>query len=268
MSCAPSPARPAAARRGGPLILGYAVAAYLFSFAVLVYAAGFLANVGVPAGMDGSARSGWPAAAFTDLALVAVFAAQHSVMARPWFKRRWTAVVPESAERATYVLCSGLALGLLEWLWRPMGDTVWRASGPGRAALLACAAAGWALAIGATFAISHTDLFGLRQAWLHARGARYRSPPFTERGLYRRVRHPLMSGFLVIIWATPVMTIGHLAFAAAVTGYILVGIRLEERDLIRGLGDAYRRYRARVPALIPVHGPVSAKKSNHQGNAT
>jgi protein-S-isoprenylcysteine O-methyltransferase Ste14 len=213
-------------------------------------------------------QPGGPAAIAVDLALVALFGVQHSVMARPWFKRRWTAVVPEPAERATYVLCSGLALALLEWQWRPVGGTIWRLSGAGRIALLACAAAGWALALGATFAISHTDLFGLRQARLHARGARYEPLPFTEAGLYRRVRHPLMSGFLIIIWAAPVLTVGHLAFAAALTGYILIGIRLEERDLLRGLGEAYRRYRAAVPSLIPVRGPVTGKKSNQQRNAT
>jgi len=235
---------------------------------VLGYAAGFLADVGVPAGMDAPAHSGWPAAIAIDLALVALFGVQHSVMARPWFKRRWTRLVPEPAERATYVLCSGAALALLAWQWQPVGGTIWRVSGAGRIAVLACAAAGWALALGATFAISHTDLFGLRQARLHARGARYEPPPFTEGGLYRLVRHPLLTGFLIVIWATPVLTVGHLAFAAALTGYILIGIRLEERDLLRGLGEAYRRYRAAVPALIPVRGLVTGNKGNQQRKVT
>jgi methanethiol S-methyltransferase len=207
--------------------------------------------------MDAPAHSGWLAAVAIDLALLALFAVQHSVMARPWFKRRWTRLVPEAAERATYVLCSAVVLALLDWLWLPVGGTIWHASGAGRAALVACCAVGWVVVFGATFAVSHTDLFGLRQARMLAS---YRPPPFTEGGLYRHVRHPLMTGFLIVIWVAPVMTIGHLLFAAAVTGYILVGIRLEEGDMVRGMGEAYRRYRARVPAFIPVRGAVSASK--------
>jgi protein-S-isoprenylcysteine O-methyltransferase Ste14 len=192
-----------------------------------------------------------PLAVAIDVLLLVLFAVQHTVMARPWFKRRWASVVPAPAERATFVLCASLLLALLFWLWRPVRGTVWSLSGPGAGVLLAVYAAGWAVTVSSTFLISHVDLFGLRQAYLHARGVRYRPPPFTERGLYRRIRHPLMAGFVVAFWSAPTMTIGHLLFAATATGYILVGIALEERDLKLSLGQAYTSYQARVPALIP-----------------
>ena len=186
-----------------------------------------------------------------DLLLLSLFAVQHTVMARSRFKRAWTRLVPEPAERATFVLAASLTLALLFWQWQPVGGTVWDLSGPGAAALRAVYAAGWLLVLTATFAVSHADLFGLRRACLHLRGVRYTAPPFTERGLYRRVRHPLMTGFVVVFWAAPEMTAGHLLFAAAATGYILVGITFEERDLRRHLGAAYTAYAARVPALVP-----------------
>ena len=142
------------------------------------------------------------------------------------------------------------------WGWRPVDGTVWALSGPGAAALFAVQLLGWALALSSTFMISHFDLFGLRQSYLRARGAGYRPVPFTERGLYSRIRHPLMSGFVIVFWAAPAMTVGHLLFAAAATGYILVGIAFEERDLLTELGEEYGSYRARVPALIPVLIPA------------
>jgi protein-S-isoprenylcysteine O-methyltransferase Ste14 len=172
-------------------------------------------------------------------------------MARPGFKRWLTRVVPGPAERATFVLAASLTLALLFWAWRPVGGAVWTLSGPAAAVLLAVQLAGWAVAISSTFMISHFDLFGLRQAWLHLRGTGYTPPAFTERGLYRRIRHPLMAGFVIVFWAAPVMTAGRLLFAAAATGYILAGIWFEERDLVRSLGPAYAAYLARVPALIP-----------------
>jgi protein-S-isoprenylcysteine O-methyltransferase Ste14 len=241
------------------LILGYAAAGYAAFLAVLGYAIGFFAGVVVPKGIDQGPRSPWPLAVAIDLLLLLLFAAQHTVMARPWFKRRWTRLVPVPAERATYVLFASLLLALLFWQWRPVGGTVWHLSGPAAGVLLAVYAAGWAVAVGSTFIIDHFDLFGLRQAYLHARGAAYRPPPFTERGLYRWVRHPLMTGFLIIFWAAPVMTAGHLLFAAAATGYILLGITFEERDLRRNLGEAYRAYHDRVPALAPALRPRSQR---------
>jgi methanethiol S-methyltransferase len=235
----------------GLIIAVYAVTVYLLFLAVLGYAVGFFGDFGVPKEIDQGPRMVVPAAAAIDLLLLLLFAVQHTVMARPWFKRRWTRYVPAPAERTTFVLAANLVLALLFWLWRPIGGTVWSLSGPGAGALRAVYAAGWAVAISSTFLISHSDLLGLRQAWLYARRIRYSPPPFTERGLYSRVRHPLMAGFLVIFWSAPTMTAGHLLFAAAATGYILAGIAFEEHDLIQSLGGTYHAYRARVPALIP-----------------
>src|SRR5262249_30189685 len=251
------PARPAAAGRApparlpAPVIVLYAAATYLLFLGVLGYALGFFAGVGVPKGIDQGPRAAVPVAAGIDVLLLLLFAVQHTVMARPWFKRRWARIVPAPAERAAFVLAASLALVLLFWLWRPIGGTVWSLPEPGAAVLWAGYAAGWAVAISSTFLISHFDMFGLRQAWLHARHAGYSPPPFTERGLYRRIRHPLMAGFLIVFWAAPTMTAGHLLFAATATGYILAGIASEEPDLMQRLGEPSAAYRPRVPALIP-----------------
>jgi methanethiol S-methyltransferase len=233
------------------IIVMYAAAVYLIFLAVLGYAVGFFAGSGVPKGIDQGPRAAVPVAVVIDLLLLSLFAVQHTVMARPWFKRRWTRIVPEPAERATFVLAASLVLALLFWLWRPIGGTVWKLPGPGADLLWAVYAAAWAMAVGSTFLISHCDLFGLRQAWLHARHVRYSAPPFTKRGLYRRIRHPLMAGFVIIFWSAPTMTAGHLLFAATATGYIGAGIAFEEHDLIQSLGGTYTAYRARVPALVP-----------------
>jgi protein-S-isoprenylcysteine O-methyltransferase Ste14 len=233
------------------LILGYAAAVYGLFLAVLVYAVGFFAGFAVPKDIDAGVRSGWPLALAIDVGLLALFAVQHTVMARSWFKRWLTRVLPGPAERATFVLGATLVLALLFWAWRPVGGEIWNLSGPAYAVIFAVQLAGWAVALSSTFMISHFDLFGMRQAWLHLRGTGYTPPAFTERGLYRRVRHPLMTGFVIVFWAAPVMTAGHLLFAAAATGYILAGIWFEERDLVRSLGPAYAAYLASVPALIP-----------------
>jgi methanethiol S-methyltransferase len=257
MSQATNPARlPVAglaqpAKTPAPIVVVYAAAVYLLFLAVLGYAVGFFAGAGVPKGIDQGPRAAVPVAAGIDLLLLLLFAVQHTVMARPWFKRRWARIVPAPAERATFVLAASLALVLLFWLWRPIGGTAWELPEPGAAVLWAGYAAGWVLAVSSTFLISHSDMFGLRQAWLHARRAGYRPPPFTERGLYRRIRHPLMAGFLIIFWSAPTMTAGHLLFAATATGYILAGIAFEEHDLRQSMGETYAAYRARVPALIP-----------------
>jgi len=264
----PTGRRPGPRAVPAPLILGYAAAAYLVFLAVLVYAIGFFAGAGVPKGIDQGPRSAWPLAVAIDLLLLVLFAVQHTVMARPWFKRRWTRLVPVPAERATFVLFTSLLLALLFWQWRPAGGTVWHLPGPAADAVLALYAAGWVLALGSTFMINHFDLFGLRQAYLYARGAAYRPPPFTERGLYRWIRHPLMAGFVVIFWAAPVMTAGHLLFAAAATGYILLGIRFEDHDLRRDLGEPYRAYRRRVPALVPALRSRSRRGIPSQGGRT
>jgi protein-S-isoprenylcysteine O-methyltransferase Ste14 len=270
MACTRQSARPRPAGGHPPspgiralLILGYAATVYVLSLAVLGYAAGFFADVGVPTGIDQGILSPWPAAVAIDAGLLLLFAVQHTVMARPWFKRRWTRLVPAPAERATFVLCASLALALLFWLWRPVGGTVWHLVGPDAGAVLAAYTAGWAVAVSSTFMICHFDLFGLRQAYLHARGAGYRPPSFTERGLYRHIRHPLMAGFVIVFWAAPTMTLGHLLLAAAATGYIGLGIAFEERDLRLDLGDAYRSYQARVPALIPGVRPRSRRSTEN-----
>jgi methanethiol S-methyltransferase len=261
MSGVTKPARPGVAPRRARravlpappalIVVVYAAAVYLFMLAVLGYTVGFLAGFAVPKGIDQGPRTAAPVAVAIDLLLLVLFAVQHTVMARPWFKRRWTRIVPAPAERTTFVLAASLALALLFWLWRPVGGTVWNLSGPGADVLWAGYAAGWVLVVSSTFMISHFDLFGLRQAWLQARGARYSPLPFTQRGLYGRIRHPLMAGFVIVFWSAPVMTVGHLLFAIAATSYILVGIAFEERDLIESLGGSYAAYRARVPALIP-----------------
>ncbi len=265
---------PAAARPSSPasipalLTVGYAAAVYLFFLAVFGYAVGFFAGVGVPKGIDQGTGSAVPLAVAIDLPLLLLFAVQHTVMARPWFKRRWTSIVPAPAERATFVLCASMVLALLFWLWRPIRGTLWSLSGPGADVLWAGYAAGWAVALSSTFLISHSDLFGLRQAYLQARRVRYRPPPFTERGLYRRIRHPLMAGFVVIFWAAPTMTIGHLLFAVGATGYILAGIAFEEHDLKLSLGETYICYQARVPALIPRPAAWSARRTENEREKT
>ena len=247
-----------------PIIAVHAAAVYLVFLAVLGYAAGFFAGAGVPKGIDQGPRAAVPVAVGIDLLLLSLFAVQHTVMARPWFKRRWTRIVPEPAERASFVLAASLVLALLFWQWRPVRPIVWNLPEPGAGALWAAYAAGWAVAVSSTFLISHSDLFGLRQAWQHARRATYSPPPFTERGLYRRIRHPLMAGFLIIFWAVPTMTAGHLLFAATATGYILAGIAFEEHDLRQSLGETYAAYRARVPALIPRPFPRHPAMDNRQ----
>jgi protein-S-isoprenylcysteine O-methyltransferase Ste14 len=243
----PDTARPAARRA----TVAYATAVYAFFLAVFAYAVGFFADAGVPRSIDHGPRSPAPAAIGADLLLLALFAGQHTVMARPWFKRAWARLVPAVAERSTFVLAASLVLALLFWQWRPVRGTAWDLSGSAAAVVLTVYSAGWLLVLAGTFAVSHADLFGLRQALAPARGRPYTAPPLTERGLYRHVRHPLMAGFVVVFWAAPVMTAGHLLFAVAATGYILVGIAFEERDLRRSLGEAYAAYARRVPALVP-----------------
>ena len=240
-----------APRPGGVPALVYAVSVYLLFVAALCYAVGFFADIAVPKGIDGSPGGSAPVAAVVDVLLLLLFAVQHTVMARPWFKRAWTRLVPVAAERATFVLCSVLVLALLFWLWRPIGGSVWHVPGWAAWALWVVYASGWLIGIGSTFLISHLDLFGVRQAYLPARGRAYRPLPFVERGLYRLIRHPLMAGFVIVFWAAPAMTTGHLLFAAVATAYIVVGIRFEERDLARELGEPYQEYRAHVPALVP-----------------
>jgi protein-S-isoprenylcysteine O-methyltransferase Ste14 len=229
----------------------YGVAAYATFLGTFLYAAAFVGNLGVPKSLDGPPVGSFGGALAIDLALLGLFAVQHSVMARPAFKRRWTRIVPEPLERSTYVLASSVALILLFWLWRPLGGVVWNVEDPvGRALLHAGFAFGWLLVLVTTFLIDHFDLFGLRQVWLHLRGRPYTPLVFRTPGPYRLVRHPLYVGWLFAFWSTPTMTATHLLFAVITTAYILIAIRFEERDLMAAHSE-YSSYRSRVPMLIP-----------------
>ena len=230
----------------------YGVVCYAVFFGTFLYAIGFVGNVAVPKSLDSERVVPLAEALLVNLGLLGLFAVQHSVMARPAFKRVWKRVIGESVERSTYVLASSLALLVLFWQWRSIGGVVWEVEDPvGRFVLYAVFAAGWLIVLTSTFLINHFDLFGLRQVWLHLRGKPYAPIPFRTPGPYRWVRHPLYVGWLLAFWATPTMTVAHLVFAIATTGYILTAIQLEERDLVDAFGDEYRRYRDDVPMLVP-----------------
>lgn len=233
------------------LAFTYGLASYAIFLATFVYAIGFVGNVAVPKSMDSGADAPLAVALAIDLGLLLVFAAQHSLMARPAFKRAWTRIVPVAIERSTYVLASSLALGLLFAEWRPIGGVVWQIDGSAALLLHTVGAAGWLTILASTFLIHHFDLFGLRQVWLHLRGHPYTPLAFRTPGPYRWVRHPLYVGWLLAFWATPTMTTAHLLFALGTTAYILGAIRLEERDLLAAHGESYRRYREAVPMLVP-----------------
>ena len=230
----------------------YGVVCYVIFFGTFLYAVGFIGGFATPTTLDGPATLPPLTALAINAGLLALFAVQHSVMARPWFKARWTRVVPVPIERSTYVLLSSLALILLFAYWQPMGGVVWSVSDPiARVVLYGLFAFGWLLVLVATFLINHFDLFGLRQVWLYLIGRPYTSPSFGTPLLYRMVRHPLYVGWFFAFWMTPTMTVAHLVFAVATTIYILLAIQFEERDLVTYHGQAYEEYRRRVPMLIP-----------------
>ncbi|HKI18493.1 MAG TPA: hypothetical protein VKA15_11465 [Isosphaeraceae bacterium] len=234
------------------LALAYGLLSYLVFLASFLYAIGFVGNLLVPKSID-SGVSGPPAIAFAaDVLLLGLFAVPHSVMARQWFKRRWTQIIPLAVERSTYVLVSSLLLGLLFWQWLPIPSVLWDVTNPkGRFFLHVVFWVGWAIVLLSTFLISHFDLFGLRQVYLHASARPYTPLGFKYRSLYRYVRHPIMLGFLLAFWATPTMTAGHLLFAGATTAYILIALQLEERDLVGFHGEQYRAYQQQVRMLLP-----------------
>jgi methanethiol S-methyltransferase len=263
--------RPAGSTAGGVLTATYGAAVYVIFLVVFLYLIGFVAdadfkvgNVHVVGksidrgGIGDGART--VAAVVIDTALLALFAVQHSLMARAAFKRQLARIVPPSAERSTYVLASSICLIALVAWWHPMTGDVWRVSGePWRALLIAVGLGGWAIVLLSTFLIDHFDLFGLRQVFARLRGRQLPEHDFATPLLYRAVRHPIYLGFLTAFWATPSMTLGHLLFAVATTGYILLAVRFEERDLIRVFGQQYRDYRRRVPMLIPGLGHYSRR---------
>ena len=229
----------------------YGVFCYLVFFATFLYGIGFIGNLRVPKSIDSGPQIPLVEALAINLALLAVFALQHSVMARPWFKNAWTKFVPKVVERSTYVLFSSLALLLLFWKWEPMGGVVWSVNSLyGYFAIQVLYCLGWLTVLVTTFLINHFDLFGLRQVWLHLLGKPYTALEFRTPGPYKLVRHPLYVGWLMVFWSAPVMTVAHLVFAVMTTAYILVAIQFEERDLVRAHGE-YAEYRKRVPMIIP-----------------
>lgn len=233
-------------------VIGYGIVSYLAFLVAFLYAIAFVGNFAVPRTVDSGIAAPTSEAVLVNVLLLSVFAIQHSVMARIWFKRLWTRIVPQVIERSTYVLLASLALFLLYWQWRTMPAIVWDVeSTAGRVILWALFWLGWATVFASTFMINHFDLFGLRQVWLNWRGRPYSELGFRTVMFYRVIRHPIMAGFIVAFWATPTMTAGHLLFAAVSTAYILVAIQLEERDMIEMMGDQYRDYRHRVGMLAP-----------------
>jgi methanethiol S-methyltransferase len=236
----------------------FGTAAYLLFGVAFLYAIGFVTGLVVPKGIDDGTAVPAVEALIVNLVLMSLFAVQHSVMARKPFKRWWTQFVPHSVERSVYVLFSSLALILLFWQWRPMPAIVWQLTDPAAAmAIMALSFAGWLLVLASTFLINHFELFGLHQVIVNLAGRTMPEPRFRTPLFYKIVRHPLYLGFIVAFWAAPVMTVGHLLFAAVTTAYIFVGIFLEERDLVAQFGEQYQRYRAQVGMLIPYRRKAS-----------
>lgn len=242
------------------LCLAYGFVAYggfLIAFAYLI---GFVGDLGVPKSVNAGGEVNGLFALAVDLTLIALFGLQHSLMARSGFKRWLAEFLPRSVERATFVLATTVVLTLLFVLWQPIPADIWVAEGVAAGLLLACFWLGWLTVAGSTLLTGHFEFVGLKQVWLAFRRRRADPPPFVTRFLYRFVRHPMYTGLLLALWMTPRMTVGHLLFAAGMTGYLLIGMHLEERDLVRHYGRRYRAYQRRVPALIPRPGPPVARR--------
>jgi protein-S-isoprenylcysteine O-methyltransferase Ste14 len=246
----------------------YGVVCYAVFFGTFLYAIGFIGGFGVPTTLDGPRQGSLAQGIAINAALLGLFAVQHSVMARRWFKERWTRIVPPPLERSTYVLLSSLALIVLFWQWRPLGGAVWSVEDPmGRAVLQGLFGLGFLLVLVATFLINHFDLFGLRQVWLYLLDKPYTKLHFGTPLFYRFVRHPLYVGWFFAFWATPTMTYAHLLFAMATTAYILIAIQFEERDLVHEHGEAYENYRRQVPMLVPFTRSAARASLQRAGTA-
>jgi len=230
----------------------YGIIAYLIFFGTFCYAVGFVSSLLVPKHIDSAPESPLGYALLVNAALLGLFAIQHSVMARPAFKRWWTRFVPEPIERSTYVLLASLCLILLFWYWQPMGGLIWNVQSEAiRILLIAISLFGFTIVLVSTFLINHFDLFGLRQVWFYATGKTYTSLPFRTPFFYQYVRHPLYLGFMIAFWSTPTMTVAHLFFAIMTTGYMLVAIQFEEHDLVNHFGSSYSEYKRSLPMLLP-----------------
>jgi len=241
----------------------YGLVCYLIFFVTLLYAIAFVGNIIVPKSVDTGLAAPLTEALIVDTLLLSLFAIQHSVMARQWFKRAWTKIVPKPVERSTYVLLASLVLLLLFWQWHPMTTVIWDVQNPvGRIFLQALFWIGWGQVFISTALVDHLGLFGLRQVHRYLKRQPEEAPPFKTPGLYKVVRHPLYLGFIIAFWSTPHMTLGHLFFAAVCTAYILVAIQFEERDLLSYYGDTYRQYRKEVSMIFPWRRPRKAANSS------
>jgi methanethiol S-methyltransferase len=245
----------------------YGVLAYLAFLVAILYLIGFVGNFFVPKSIDSGAETSTIQAVVVNLLLIGLFAVQHTIMARPAFKSWWKQILPEPMERSTFVLFASGILLLLFWQWQPIKTTIWHIEQPVlRVLLISISMAGWGLLFFSSFLIDHFDLFGLRQVTLFLRGKEYTQPRFVERSVYRVIRHPLMTGVLFGIWAAPTMTLGHLVLAVGLTGYIIVGVMFEERDLVRMHGESYEEYRRRTRKFFPIPQTAIVSRETAKSN--